>query len=170
MSAENRDRLHSIAVLEVDEPKEVSIINDGSVTAAFALIGGLVQAGINKSHADTYAQEIASKGLTFAPIIAHGISDRLTADGYRVAMLGGQKVVLDQADKPEAYAGIHTDADTIMNLWFTTFGYRSPSNKTDFIPWVTIRARLLDAKTKQDIYAKTFLWRLLHSHKKQHPS
>lgn len=157
LSAENRNRLHSIVVLEVDEPKEVSVIDDGSVATAFALIGGLVQAGINKSHTDTYMQEIASKGLTFAPIIAHGISDRLAADGYQVAKLDGQSVALDQTDKPEAYAGVHTDADAIMNVWFTTFGYRSPPNKVDFIPWVTIRAQLLDAKTKQDIYAKTFV-------------
>ena len=30
------------------------------------------------------------------------------------------------------------------------------AKQPDYIPWVVVRARILDAKTKQDIYFKTF--------------
>jgi hypothetical protein len=41
-------------------------------------------------------------------------------------------------------------------VWFTSFGYVSLPESTDFVPWVVVPARLLDAKTKQDMFYKTF--------------
>jgi hypothetical protein len=70
--------------------------------------------------------------------------------------LQDQKPKLAADGKSADYTSIKTDADSILHVWFTSFGYVSPPESSDFIPWVVVRARLIDAKTKQDMYFKTF--------------
>ncbi|KWO77626.1 hypothetical protein [Burkholderia ubonensis] len=156
LNADNRQKLHSIAVLEVNEPKAVGVVNIGGAAGAFGLIGGLAQAAVNASHTSTYTKRVASDKIVFAPVVADSVIGHLTENGYQVVKLDGQKVKLADDGKSDDYSGIQTDADAIMNVWFTSFGYISPPDKTDFIPSVVVRARMLDAKTKQDIYFKTF--------------
>lgn len=156
LNADTRQKLHSIAVLDVSEPKRVGVVNLGGAAGAFGLIGGLAQAAVNASHTSTYTERVTSGKVVFAPVVADGVAGRLAENGYQVVKLDGQKVKLGADGKSDDYSGIQTDADAIMNVWFTSFGYISPPERTDFIPWVVVRARMLDAKTKQDIYYKTF--------------
>ncbi|KVN96722.1 hypothetical protein WJ70_09570 [Burkholderia ubonensis] len=156
LNADNRQKLHSIAVLEVNEPKAVGVVNIGGAAGAFGLIGGLAQAAVNASHTSTYTKRVANDKVVFAPVVADSVIGHLTENGYQVVKLDGQKVKLADDGKSDDYSGIQTDADAIMNVWFTNFGYISPPDTTDFIPSVVVRARMLDAKTKQDIYFKTF--------------
>ncbi|KVW37023.1 hypothetical protein [Burkholderia ubonensis] len=156
LNADNRQKLHSIAVLEVNEPKAVGVVNIGGAAGAFGLIGGLAQAAVNASHTSTYTKRVANDKIVFAPVVADRVIGQLTENGYQVVKLDGQKVKLADDGKSDDYSGIQTDADAIMNVWFTSFGYISPPDTTDFIPSVVVRARMLDAKTKQDIYFKTF--------------
>ncbi|MBR7972237.1 hypothetical protein KDX01_03760 [Burkholderia vietnamiensis] len=156
MKPEARQTLHSIAMLDVAEPKRVEVLNLGGAAAGFGLIGAIAQGAVNASHTNTYMGHVAAGKIVFAPDIAAGVTDRLAGNGYQVVKLDGQKVKLAEDGKSDDYSGIQTDADAIMNVWFTSFGYISPPNDPDYIPWVVIRARILDAKTKQDIYFKTF--------------
>ncbi|KVO51917.1 hypothetical protein [Burkholderia stagnalis] len=156
LNADNRQKLHTIAVLDVNEPKSVAVVNIGGAAGAFGLIGGLAQAAVNASHTSTYTKRVANDKIVFAPVVADRVIGHLTENGYQVVKLDGQKVKLADDGKTDDYSGIQTDADAIMNVWFTSFGYISPPEKIDFIPWVVVRARMLDAKTKQDIYFKTF--------------
>lgn len=156
LTAQNREKLHSIAVLQVSEPRAENVWNLGGAAGAFGLVGGIVQAGINSSHSTTYTQKAASEKILFAPIVNDGIVSRLSSDGYQIVKLSDQKVKLSADGKSDDYSAIQTDADAILNVWFTSFGYVSPPESTDFMPWVVVRARLLDAKTKQDMYFKTF--------------
>lgn len=156
LSADTRSKLHSIAILNVKEPKTEAVVNFGGAAAGFGLIGGLIQAGVNSSHTSTYTKKVASDKVVFAPIVADGVMDRLTADGYQVVKLDGQDVKLAEDGKSDDYSAIHTDADAIMNVWITTMGYISPPESAMFVPWVVVRARILDAKSKQDMYFKTY--------------
>ncbi|AOK07064.1 hypothetical protein LGM90_16920 [Burkholderia sp. AU28942] len=156
MKPEAREKLHSIAMLDVTEPKRIAVINLGGAAAGFGLLGGLAQVAVNASHTSTYTDHVTANKIVFAPDIADGVAGRLTGNGYQVVKLAGQKAKLADDGKSDDYSAIQTDADAIMNLWFTSFGYISPANQPDYIPWVVIRARILDAKTKQDIYYKTF--------------
>ena len=131
-------------------------VNIGGAAAGFGLIGGLIQAGVNSSHSSTYSKKVANGNVLFAPIISDGVMDRLTANGYQVVKLDGQDVKLADDGKSDDYSGIHTDADAIMNVWISTMGYVSPPESVNFVPWVIVRARILDAKTKQDMYFKTY--------------
>ncbi|KVH12685.1 hypothetical protein SB394_10365 [Burkholderia sp. BCCIQ04A] len=156
MTPEARQKLHSIAMLDVIEPKRVAVVNFGGAAAGFGLIGALAQGAVNASHTSTYTDHVAAGKILFAPDIADGVAGRLTGNGYQVVKLDGQKVKLADDGKSDDYSAIQTDADAIMNVWFTSFGYISPPQQLDYIPWVVIRARILDAKTKQDLYYKTF--------------
>ncbi|OXI66662.1 hypothetical protein CFB81_18145 [Burkholderia sp. AU28863] len=156
MKPEARQKLHSIAMLDVTEPKRVSVLNLGGAAGGFGLIGALAQVAVNASHTSTYTDHVAAGKIVFAPDISEGVAGRLTGNGYQVVKLDGQKVKLSDDGKSDDYSAIQTDADAIMNVWFSSFGYISPPQQLDYIPWVVIRARILDAKTKQDLYYKTF--------------
>ncbi|WP_233217479.1 hypothetical protein [Trinickia dabaoshanensis] len=156
LNADARSKLHSIAILNVAEPKTEPVMNFGGAAAGFGLVGALVQAGVNSSHTSTYTTKIATGKVVFAPTVADGVMDRLTADGYQVVKLDGQDAKLSADGKSDDYSGIHTDADAIMNVSISTMGYVSPPESAMFVPWVVVRARILDAKTKQDMYFKTY--------------
>lgn len=156
LAAQNREKLHSIALLQMNEPAAENVFNLGGAAGAFGLVGALVQVGINSSHTTTYTHKVAEQKIQFAPMARDGIVSRLTADGYQVVTLTDQKVKLSTDGKSDDYSAVHTDADAILNVWFASFGYVSPPESTDFVPWVVVRARLLDAKTKQDMYYRTY--------------
>ncbi|MEX3813644.1 hypothetical protein AB3X96_25845 [Paraburkholderia sp. BR13439] len=156
LAASNRQKLHTIAMLDVKEPRGESVVNFGGAAGAFGLIGGLVQAGVNANHTSTYTQRVASEKIVFAPVVDDGLTARLSNAGYQIVALHGQSVKLASDGKSDDFSDIKTDADAILNVWITSFGYASPPDTSDFIPWVVIRARLLDSKSRQDMYFKTF--------------
>lgn len=164
LSVNNRQKLHSIAMMDVREPKAESVVNFGGAAGAFGLIGGLVQGGVNASHTSTYSERVVSEKITFAPVIGDSLTTRLSDSGYQVVALHNQTVKLSSDGKSDDYSDVKTDADAILNVWITSFGYVSPPNTSDFIPWVVIRARVLDAKSREDMYFKTFAcgWDIKH--------
>lgn len=152
----NREKIHSIGMLDVAEPRGESVINYGGAAGAFGLVGGLVQAGVNSSHTSTYTQHVASSKITFAPIVNDGLATRLSSNGYDVVALHDQHVKVSSDGKSDDFSDVKTDADAILSVWISSFGYVSPPESSDFIPWVVVRARLLDSKSKQDMYFKTY--------------
>ena len=48
------------------------------------------------------------------------------------------------------------DADAILVVWAPLRGYISPPHSFNYEPQVMIRAHLVDATTKKDLYFKTF--------------
>jgi hypothetical protein len=73
-----------------------------------------------------------------------------------VTVAGDQKPKLAADGKSDDYSDVHVDADAILSIWFGVVGYMSSPYSTHYEPWVLVKARLLDAKTKKDIYFKTF--------------
>lgn len=156
LDAKNREKVHSIGVLQTKEPAQESVMNMGGAAAGFGLLGALVQAGVNSSHTNTYSQKVTSGKIYFGPVVDDGIVSTLTSDGYRIAKLYDQRAKISPDGKSDDYSAVETDADAILSVSFVTFGYISPPEAVSFVPWVVLRARLLDAKTKQDLYFKTF--------------
>jgi hypothetical protein len=156
LASSNREKLHSIAMLDVTEPRGESVVNFGGAAGAFGLIGGLVQGGINANHTSTYTQHVASEKITFAPVVNDGLTTRLSSNGYEIVALHDQHAKLSSDGKSDDFSDVKTSADAILSVWITSFGYVSPPESSDFIPWVVVRARLLDSKSKQDMYFKTF--------------
>ncbi|WP_260858894.1 hypothetical protein [Paraburkholderia sp. BCC1885] len=156
LASDNREKLHSIAMLDVAEPRGENVANFGGAAGAFGLIGGLVQGGVNSSHTSTYTQHVASEKIAFAPVVNDGLTTRLSSDGYEIVVLHDQHAKLSSDGKSDDFSDVKTTADAILSVWITSLGYASPPASSDFIPWVVIRARLLDSKSKQDMYFKTF--------------
>lgn len=156
LAANNREKLHSIAMLDVTEPRGESVVNLGGAAGAFGLIGGLVQGGINANHTSTYTQRVASEKIVFGPVVNDDLTTRLSSNGYEIVPLHGQHAKLSSDGKSDDFSDVKTDADSILSVWVTSFGYVSPPQSSDFIPWVVVRARLLDSKSRQDMYFKTF--------------
>lgn len=148
--------IKTIALLNVAEPQSEQVANMGGSAALFGLVGGLIQGATNISHSKSYSKLVADRNIQFSPDIVKTITDQLTASGYQVIYLNDQKPAVGSDGKSDDFSSIHTDADAILAVWFTTIGYVSPPYSVNFQPWVAVRARLLDAKTKRDLYFKTF--------------
>ena len=86
----------------------------------------------------------------------------LKQDGFDVILVRDQKPVPSADGKTDDYSDVHVDADAILSVWTASFGYVSPPNSTHYEPSGVVRVRMLDAKTKADIYFKTFVigWKL----------
>jgi len=135
MNAQAREKLHSIALLEVAEPRQVGVINLGGAAGGFGLIGALAQVALNTSHTNTYTERVTVNKIAFVPDIVDGVTGRLADNGYQIVKLN-QKPKRAADGKSDDYSDIQTDADAIMNVWFTSFGYISPASRPDYIPSV----------------------------------
>lgn len=148
----------SVALVAVVEPPINAVINLGSASAFFPgyLFGGLGDPGMESSHTNTYSQMVKTNHVQFSSRASVALTHQLQEDGYRVVDAGDQ-IVKGTPDKDNFdYSAIRTNADAILHVWFTQAGYASPKLSTGYYPWVGMRVRFLDAKSKKELYFKTF--------------
>jgi hypothetical protein len=155
-------RMRKIALLSIPEPGEVPVANMGGAASAFGLVGGLVQANNNLGQAKDFAGDLKAKNIDVARHFEEEISQALRASGYDVSVVSGQRPKVAADGKSDDYSGVHVDADAILSIWSRSFGYISPPSSTHYEPSGVVMVRLLDAKTKSDLYYKTFVvgWKL----------
>ena len=60
------NRIKKITLLAIPAPREIPVANLGGAAGAFGLVGGLVQAGVNSSHAKQFAEFLAAKKIDLA--------------------------------------------------------------------------------------------------------
>lgn len=146
---------HSIALVSVVQPKTNFVVNFGGASSAFGLIGGLIQGGINESHSNTYTEMVKQNNVSFSEMVTSSLAKQLEAKGYTVVLANDVTVPLAADGKDFDYSSITANADAILHVWYTVDGYVSPSSSTSFQPWVIIRARLINRKSKADLYLRT---------------
>jgi hypothetical protein len=149
-------QVKSVTVIAVREPGAIQVVNIGGAAMAFGAVGGLIQANTNLDHSKTFQQELVQNKVSFAKPMEAAIEEALRADGFQVSVDRKQWPVKAADGKSDDYSGIHVDTDAILLVWFGMDGYMSPPNSSHYLPWVVVKARLLDAKTKGDLYFKTF--------------
>lgn len=149
-------RIKRIAVLAISEPTNVQVANIGGAAMGFGLVGGLIQGGVNASHSKQFVELLKTRKHSFAQPLEESLSQVLHDEGYEVTVVRDQKPTLSADGKSDDYSGVHVDADAILAVWFGVTGYMSAPNSLHYEPWVLIKARLLDAATKKDVYYKTF--------------
>jgi len=156
------NRIKKIALLAVPPPREIPVANLGGASSAFGLVGGLVQAGVNSSQAKQFAEFLASKKIDLAQTFEAAVVTALKEDGFEMTVERNQKPKVAADGKSDDYSEVKVDADAILSIWSVTFGYVSPPNTTHYAPSGVVKVRLLDAKTKADLYYKTFVigWKL----------
>ncbi len=150
------NQIKSIAVLAIHQPHNVQVANIGGAAGAFGLVGGLIQGGTNADHSKQFVDVLNKQKTPLAETLLTALEQSVKEDGFDVSVERVQKVKVAADGKSDDYTDIHVDADAILSVWFAAVGYISPPNSTHYVPWVAIKARLLDAKTKKDIYYKTF--------------
>ena len=142
-------------MLKVIEPTSQSVVNLGGAAGAFGLIGALAQNNLNEVHSKAYSELVHHRTVAFASPLESGISAQLRSAGYSVSSVDLRPPVRTDGRALD-YSAVDVGDDAILHIWFTTLGYLSPPNKIAFQPWITVRVRLLEARTKKDLYFKTF--------------
>ncbi len=149
-------QIKRIAVLGIHEPGNIQVANLGGGAMAFGAIGGLIQGVTNVDHSKQFVEVLKQQKQSLSEPLERAVTEALKADGFEVTVARDQKPKLAADGKSDDYSEVHVDADAILSVWFGVVGYMSAPNSTHYEPWVLIKARLLDAKTKKDIYFKTF--------------
>jgi hypothetical protein len=149
-------QIKRVAVLRVAEPTNVQVANLGGAAGAFGLVGGLIQGTTNADHSKQFVEALRQRKTSLSEPMLAAVTQSFKGDGFEVTVARDQKPKLAADGKSDDYSEVHVDADAILSVWFGVVGYMSAPNSTHYEPWVLIKARLLDAKTKKDIYFKTF--------------
>lgn len=77
-------------------------------------------------------------------------------DGFQESVERTQYPKKSADGKSDDYSAVQVGADAILCVWFGATGYTSSSLSIHYVPTLYVSARLIDAKTKQDIYFKVF--------------
>lgn len=147
-------RIKTIGIPEIKQPMHMNVENLGGAGGAFGLVGGLVQAGISSNHSTAFKNSLSERQVPVTAHLRDSIENELKAQ-YEVRFLEGQQVPQGNDAKGD-YSEIKTDANAILNVWITQFGYISPPSLPEYIPFVVVRARLLDSTTRQELHFKTY--------------
>jgi len=149
-------QMKRVAVLGIREPGNVEVVNIGGAAGAFGLIGGLIQGSTNADHSKQFVEALRKQKQSLSEPMLAAVTQSLKEDGFEVTVAADLKPKLAADGKSDDYSDVHVDADAMLSVWFGVVGYMSSPYSSHYEPWVLIKARLLDAKTKKDIYFKTF--------------
>ena len=147
--------VRSIALLRVQEPRAVEVANLGGAAGAFGLIGGIAQGVNNLNRTEDFVTALRESKRSLAEPFSAKLVEALKASGYQVTVSDQQPV--PAADKKsDDFSAIRVNEDLILCVWIGHTGYISQPYSLSFEPWVLISARALDARTKRDLYWKTY--------------
>ena len=147
--------LKRIAVLDIHEPHNFQVANLGGAAAAFGIAGALVQVSTNADHAKQFVAVLKERRISFAADLQAAVVKALQADGFQVSLAPGQHPRLAADGKTLDYSDVRVDADAFLNVSYFQIGYFSDQWSSQYFPSVAVRVRLIDAKSKIDLYYKT---------------
>jgi hypothetical protein len=155
-------QIKKIALLSIPEPGGVPVANVGGAAGALGTIGGLVQADVNLEQAKQFAEYRKSIKFAVSRHFEEEVMRSLHDAGYDVSLVTDQRPRVVADGKSADFSGIHVEADAVLSIWSRSFGYVSPPNSTHYQPSGVVMVRLLDSRTKADLYRKTFVvgWKL----------
>jgi hypothetical protein len=149
--------IKKIALVTPSEPRELTVINVGGVGSSFGLIGAAITAADQESKSGDFTQQMWKQKLATGKQLAQTLEAQLKSEGYDVTFLSGPRpVVIDEAESEFDYSLVKTDADAILHVWFAGVGYIALGS--DYIPQMGVRARLLSAKTRAQLYYQAFMY------------
>ncbi len=152
------ENIKKIAIIQA-EPSELRVVNFGGASGAFGLIGAAIAAADQESKSSDFTREMSRQNLTMGKQLGQTVEAQLRTYGYDVTLLSNQRpVVIDEAESQFDYSKITTDADAILHVWFAGVGYVSPPDSTQYIPQVGVRARLVSAKTRTQLFYQAFMY------------
>lgn len=147
-------RIQRIALLRVPKAPPLTVDNHSGFHVLGGLTGYLIQASIDKGHTEQYAKAAAAVGNAFSPTIAATIADALARDGYQVVMTDLAPRLAEDLGNVDL-TGVRVDADAILAVWFAKVGYLAARSSL-YRPCVKVKARMIDARSRSDMYSQTF--------------
>ena len=156
--------IKTIAVLPVNEPREVEVVNLGGAGSHFGLIGMVVDMAEQERKTGEFTREMMLQQPTVGKHLTQTIEAELKKEGYVVTVLSSRPGVIDPAvaaDEAVDYSRINTDADVILHVWFGAVGYLAPPDSMDYRPRVWAAARLVHTQAKSQLYFQTFAYQNL---------
>jgi len=131
-----------IAVIEVEEPAEYSVVNfNPAMGAAFGLIGGLVEAANNMSKTTQFTASAKELDLHLGAELGAQIKQALEQRGYQVSYVTGVRTKKNAMISD--YAKVPTDADAILDVVVENGGYYSGPASSDYTPWLRVSTKLV---------------------------
>ena len=158
LDASRQGTIGEIAILVTPEPKHVSVQNQGGAAAVFGVIGGLAQASGNVEHTKLFVDALNAKPFKLGPDFTDKLKSALQRTGFNVSVIQDwpQRTPGVKGDEGDSFAHIQTSADAILCVWFGVTGYVSSPFSTQYEPWVTMRAKLMDGASRTMVYTQSF--------------
>lgn len=143
-----------IALLEIDEPAEYSVVNVNGASAAFGLIGGLIQAADSQAKTTKFTATAKELNLYLGRDLAAQLKTALEQRGYEVTYLTGVRSKKNVME-PD-YHKVPTDADAILDVVLQSIGYYSGPANSYYNPQLRVSAKLVSTRTYNTLYTQTF--------------
>jgi hypothetical protein len=134
-------RINSVTLLAIHRPTRARVMNMGGPAMAFGAVGGLAQGSMDTDNTNAFVKALNEKKVSFTQHLGEPLIAALEKEGY--------KVTYNPKLSPK-------NDDAILNVWYTTIGYVSPPSSTSYIPSLGVKARLLDARTKKELYFRMY--------------
>ncbi len=148
-------RIEKVAIVKVPQAPSPNVTNSGGAAGLFGIVGALAVLSVNASHGGAYAAAVADRSAALAPETTAALADALGKGGYLVVAAEGEPRVLSGGDDVDV-SDVATGGDAILAVWFTSVGYYSPPQAPFYQPCVIAKAKLVDARSRGDLYFKTF--------------
>ncbi len=147
--------IKTVALLGVSESKRFMVRDLSGLPALGGAIGGAISGNIQAQRAETFLGQYNRGDVKLAKLMAGDLQQNLAKGGLDVSYLPSEAP--KAKDGVDDYSHISTTADAILNVWFGATGYvAAGAISADYEPWLVVNARLLNGKTKQVLYQKTF--------------
>ena len=159
LAASERARIRKVALLRVAEPQRMGVVDLGAIKGgglAGGLIGAAIMGNVTDKRSKEFVDAIKTRKIRLGVALAESIQKELRGAGYTVKYLATENPKFAPDGKSDDYSHIQTDADAILNVWYDTTGYVAPAMGEEYRPWLNLKARLLDARTKQVLYYQEF--------------
>ena len=150
-NAEANQDLKTIAVLTPPRPPEVSVAILNHPGMQFGLIGGLVAAAEMSAKTSSYNSAIAGQQPNWSAYASEAMKKELTALGYTVVDQPVERK--PGSDLLDSYPT--SDADAYLDFKFN-ISYVASTPTSDYVPGVTLNARLVERKTKSVLYEEQY--------------
>lgn len=154
--SENSDPIKTIAMVEIQDPKEISVFNLGGVGMLFGIFGAAAQIEDAKKKTEIFSGRMQDLELDIGNNLTTHLKTNLAQSGYEVSILEGNKPTIKENNFD--YQDINTDADAILHVWFNSVGYLSPPDSLDYKPRVIVHSALISAKDKSQKYYQIFAY------------
>jgi hypothetical protein len=143
--------VRTVAIVLPPEPRTYSVVNMGNPALAFTLVGGIFVAADQDDKQARLYEAMRIEKFSLKGMLASVLQRRLEAAGYRARVVDGawEQRGAHILPRPDLVGG---DLDAILVVVPLTTGFVSRGPGADYIPTVTVLARLFAADGHTELY------------------